>query len=91
MSSLKEIARDTLHVQLACNPVAVANGFARAMKSLREQGMGDHEILSSPITTLWISKLSSLNGWRSEWPTSLSRAFEFVESIAEQKVEVSND
>lgn len=83
-TTYKKLAQDVLFAQNGCNIVALANGFARAMKSMREVGMSDNDIIQSPITTLWISKFSSLNGWRSEWPTALSRAFDFVESMAKE-------
>lgn len=63
--TLKELAQEALAIQDACNLVAVAKGFAEAMKSLKnDHGLDTDEIRQHPITTLWVSKLESLNAMR---------------------------
>jgi hypothetical protein len=85
-NTLQQIASEALFVQNACNPVVLANGFARALKAMRDVGMGDEEIRRSPIMTLWVSKLSSLNDWQSESSESLASALAQVEEMAQERL-----
>lgn len=63
MRTLQEMAQEALDVQDACNLVAVANGFARAMSEMMtDHKMDTDEIRHHPITTMWVSKIETLNG-----------------------------
>ena len=64
MRSLKQLAKEAIEVQDACNINAVARGMTRAMDDLRElhkgQSFGSDELRQHPVTRLWAHKLADL-------------------------------
>ena len=68
MKSLQQLAADAMSVQDACNGLAVANGYARAMNDLRDalvrEGLSSDTdaIRRHPINRLWASKIHDLCG-----------------------------
>ncbi len=84
MRTLKELAVEALQIQNACNGIALANGFARAMKELNAHVKGSDELITHPITKLWIDKFASLANVQS-FDIDLSKEHDLVEKLAEIK------
>lgn len=67
MRTLRELAKEALSIQDACNPIALANGYGRSIADLREAlGVAglpadSAAIKHHAINQLWISKLVSLS------------------------------
>ena len=68
MRTLHDLAREAIQVQNACNPIGVANSYARAITELvpilekighdtSTQAICDH-----PIVRIWASKIHELAG-----------------------------
>ena len=57
-----KLAVEAIEVQDACNLIAVAKAFARAMSTLRQehQSAGTAWTNQHPITRMWVDKLSHL-------------------------------
>lgn len=72
MKTLNELRAEALAVQDASNLCGVAQSFARAMIDLGEHTKGTDERNQHEVTTLWIDKLMSLNGFTNE---KASKAF----------------
>lgn len=71
--TMADLAREALNVQDACNLSGVAHGFSRSISRLRvllrEQGKeSTPEINTHPICTLWLDKMTDLNGGSSRFP-----------------------
>jgi hypothetical protein len=60
MKTLKELAKEALDVQNACNLCGVAQTFARVMIDLGKHCSGTDERNTHPITIVWLDKLNSL-------------------------------
>lgn len=60
--TLQELARECIEVQDACNLVAVAQAFGRAMVELSEHGLDTMAVRNHPITFLWLDKIADLCG-----------------------------
>lgn len=60
--TLKELAKEALDVQDACNLSGVAHGFARAMTDLGEHTRGTDERNKHPVAVLWADKIAHLTG-----------------------------
>ena len=87
VKSLKELAKDALNVQNACNLSGVVHGFSRAMEALYITCPGlrseDTEKRNRhPIAVLWASKVASLTGC--EYGDTFSKAYEKVVEITEE-------
>lgn len=84
MKTLPELAKDALEVQNACNLSGVAQGFARAMISIRElpECTGTEYCNRHPITIAWLDKLNSLAGIPSLHP-SIDSAFVELYALVE--------
>lgn len=64
MKTLKELARDALNVQNACNLSGVVISFAQVIRDLKDNlpNAGSDEINQHPIIKIWVDKLASLTG-----------------------------
>jgi len=60
--TLKELAKEALDVQDACNLSGVAHGFARAMTDLGEHTNGTDARNKHPVAVLWADKIAHLTG-----------------------------
>jgi hypothetical protein len=61
--TLAEHAREAIDVQNACNISGVARSFVEAIDAIRASGnLSTETIAIHPIVTLFVSKLTSLNG-----------------------------
>ena len=60
--TLKELAREAIDIQDACNLFGIVSGMLDAMRSLREQfpKASNEELYKHPITRLWASKIHDL-------------------------------
>jgi hypothetical protein len=66
-TTMKDLAKDALDVQDACNLSGVVHGFSRAMTELREiarsEGWENTEKLNKhPVCIMWSDKIASLTG-----------------------------
>jgi hypothetical protein len=82
MKTIKELAKEALDVQNACNLSGVVHGFSRAITDLRAcleaEGKGGTQAVNEhPICVLWSSKIASLTG--SEY--RFSKAYGKVEEL----------
>jgi hypothetical protein len=68
MKTLKQLANDAIQMQDACNGLAIANGFGRAMTDLREalneagEPTDTDVFRSHPVYRMWASKIHDLAG-----------------------------
>lgn len=85
--TLRDLAREALQVQDACNISGVAHGFARAMSSLCDLGLATDERNRHPITILWVDKLAHLSGYRQDFSSHISDAYAEVSKLASQEGE----
>lgn len=66
--TLKELAKETLEIQSACNPLGLSKGYARALTDLRQElerlGLpcDTKAVCEHPINVWWVDKLSDLSG-----------------------------
>lgn len=65
MRTLKQLAKEAINVQNACNLCGVAQAFARAMVDLGEHTNGTDERNQHPISILWADKIAHLTGTQS--------------------------
>lgn len=82
--TLKELAKEALAVQDACNLSGVAHGFARAMVDLGEHTNGTAERNRHPVAVLWAEKiahLSGLNGVFGASKNAIESAYEWASGI----------
>lgn len=80
--TLKQLAKDVLVVQNACNLCGVAQSFAKAMIDLGEHTNGTDECNNHPITILWVDKLASLTGTQDIGNATTFRAYNKVHDLA---------
>jgi len=73
---MKDLARDAILVQDACNLSGVVSSFARAMEALwkLEPDLGTDARNTHPICVLWSSKIASLTG--SDSMVNFSKAYD---------------
>lgn len=76
---IKDMHRDAIQVQDACNLSGVVFAFARHMQTLCDMGLDTDAKNSHPVSVLFSSKISALT--RSESSTSLLRAYDTAEKI----------
>ena len=87
MKTMKQLADDAIHVQDACNLIAVANSFASVTKEVRDrlaesgQECGTDAIRNHPIVQLWADKIYDMAG-RPHDPVRFSEIYFAVEQIA---------
>lgn len=78
--TLKELAKESLDVQDACNLCGVAQAFARAMRDLGDHTKGTDERNRHPITRVWLDKLNQLSGIQ-EHTTEITKAYSVVHDL----------
>lgn len=87
MKTLKQLADDAIHVQDACNLIAVANSFAQVIKDVQQnladagKESGTDAIRNHPIVQLWADKIYDMVG-RPNDPVRFSEIYFTVEQIA---------
>lgn len=86
MKTLKELCKEALDVQDACNLTGVLKSFDRTMGELRllarEEGWeGTEAINRHPVAILFSSKIASLTG--SEDGLEFSKAYDSVSKVVE--------
>ena len=87
MKTLQQLAKDCLSVQNACNPIAIANGYGKALSDLRQAlasaGLpNDHSAIKNhPINVWWLCKLCDLSGYSNE--SASSESFSKLAEIAD--------
>ena len=79
MKTIKELCKDALACQDACNASGVIHSFSRAITDLRailssEPGFSTDLLNRHPICVLYSSKIASLTG--SDIPLEFSRAYD---------------
>jgi hypothetical protein len=85
MRSMKELAREALAVQDACNLSGVAHGFARAMSDLCEHGLDTDARNHHPIAILWADKIAHLTGTQNLGDDLIYKAYAEVHRLAEER------
>lgn len=83
MKTLKELAKDALAVQDACNLSGVVHGFARCMSDMVEMHLDTDQRNTHPITLLWIDKLCHLSGYKQDYGEKVMSAYSAVHRLAE--------
>lgn len=84
MRSIRDLAKEVIEVQDACNLLAVLNGAARAQKRLRGL-MGTNEAKTHPIMKLWAEKITHLTYGTGHGNISVLDAWAKVKDIADDK------
>lgn len=88
MKTMKQLADDAIHVQDACNLIAVANSFASVTKEVRDrlaescQECGTDAIRNHPIVQLWASKIIEMCGMGYPDMDKFSEVYFAVEHMA---------
>jgi len=87
MKTIKQLAKEALDAQNACNLCGVAQSFAKAMINLGAHcPSGTTERNTHPITIVWLDKMNSLAGIQSfvdlETSKSIDSAFHDVNVFA---------
>lgn len=82
--SLKELADEVLFIQDGVNPVAILGGWQRSVKRLIALGFESGEVLTHPISLLFLSKMSSLSRVQEQEPW-FSLAYDQVQDLCEGK------
>ena len=80
MKTIKELAKQALEVQDACNLVALAGEFHRVVLEMQRQGLSVRE---HPVTRCWIDKLASLTDTQDLGNPIVMEAFRECSRIAE--------
>jgi hypothetical protein len=88
--NLRQAAQTALDVQNACNLSGVVRSFVEATDAIRESGeySGTKSVNVHPITTLFISKLASLNNtdcFCSQCIDTFAKARKACEALANQQ------
>lgn len=62
--TLKDLVKEAINVQDACNLSGVVHSFSRALTELRTifPGIGTNELNTHPIVVLFADKIQSLSG-----------------------------
>ena len=68
--TMKDLAREAIEVQNACNLSGVVHGFSRAVTDLRRlrPDAGTDALNAHPICVLWASKIEDLTRAESNFP-----------------------
>lgn len=85
--SLKDLAKEVLAVQDACNLSGVVHSWSRSMTRLRQllADQGTSAINTHPINQLWADKVAHLTGTQGESMASLSDAYRAVNRVSESE------
>ena len=81
MRSMKELAKEALQVQDACNLCGVAQGFARCMSDLLKHDLGTDAANKHPIAMLWADKIAHLTGTQSLGNEAVMQAYTRVHDL----------
>jgi hypothetical protein len=73
--TLKDLAKEALAVQDACNLSGVVHGFARFMSDLCEMGLDTNARNRHPITLLWVDKVAQLSGYKQDYGVEVQTAY----------------
>lgn len=78
--TMKDLAREALAVQDACNLSGVAHGFARALGELRTllPSAGTDAINHHPIAVLWADKVAHLTGTQDLGNDRVTKAYSWA-------------
>ncbi len=79
MKSLKNMARDALDVQDACNLSGVVRSFVNVIDDVRAISPGNRDWCRHPIIKLWADKIASLTDTQGNWVSMT--AYNAVEDI----------
>lgn len=82
--TIKELAKEAINVQDACNLSGVVNGFSRCLTDLREYVNGSDALANHPISRLWSDKIASLTGTQSIGNDAVMDAYKIVYDLAGQ-------
>jgi len=84
LKNIKQLAKDAIDVQYACNLLGVSKSFAKAVDELYESNdcKGMKECFEHPIITLWLNKMCQLNGCQYEMRNKVITAFCEVDDMA---------
>lgn len=88
MKTMQRLAEDAIHVQDACNLLAVANSFAQVVKNVQQnladagQECGTDAIRNHPIVQLWASKIIEMAGMGLPDMDKFSEVYFAVEQMA---------
>lgn len=83
--TLKELAKEALDVQDACNLSGVAHGFARAMGDLGEHTKGTDERNRHPVAVLWADKIANLTGTQDLGNDVTTKAYSWAHDMVNGK------
>lgn len=84
MRSLKDLAKEALEIQNACNTCGLVQRFAKVLIELGECTGGTQERNSHPITILWLDKLNSLAGIQDLNNTAIGDAYQWAFKITKE-------
>lgn len=78
--TMKELAREALAVQDACNLSGVVHGFSRAITNLREllPNAGTDAINHHPVCLLWADKIAHLTGTQDLGNSDVMKAYSWA-------------
>lgn len=83
--TMKELAKEALAVQNACNLSGVAHGFARAMSDLCSLvPSGTDARNTHPIAVLWADKIAALTGTQDLGNDTVTKAYSWAHDIVSQ-------
>lgn len=87
MKTIKELAKEALDVQTACNLSGVVHSFSRIISELREAepNKGTDYYNTHPIVIVYLDKLNSLAGIQELGNETVMRAFDAVHRAAEER------
>lgn len=78
---LRQLAKEALDVQNACNLSGVVHSFSRAMTKLSEAGFDTDAKNKHPLAVLYSNKIASLTG--SESVLQFSKAYNWASDMAQ--------
>lgn len=90
MPTMKELARDALNVQNACNLSGVVHGFSRALTDLRalleREGLfiGTDQLNRHPISILWSDKIASLTSTQCIGGETIMEAYAWAHTMVRE-------
>lgn len=79
--TLKELAKEALDVQDACNLSGVAHGFARAMSDLMEHTRGTDQRNTHPVAVLWADKIAHLTNTQNLGNDVVTQAYSWAHDL----------
>lgn len=89
--TIKDLAREALSVQDACNLSGVVHGFSRAITELhaileREPDFSTEKLNQHPICVLWADKIANLTETQALLGTRVMQAYDRVRQLANAAV-----